>query len=606
MVSHLHFEIPQVRVDNSVWMWLAKEKLDTFKLSTDAVLNRLYVNFEACGATSRIVVSQPDPHAGTLDNTLMNTNTAKEFREMDRKNVFNPLLNMSIELQSVPRLYLMSFADLKTYVFTYNVALPTLNPEGYDFEYAELVRHACAPGVDEGRRLQILKPSGESLDFNPSLVASGDGIIVHDVNLGSEAGLPFYVRSVLTSIAQATTADLLISVCLKSKEADLEFKGVLIKPTKQVRIVPNWVRWTNPTTQQPTAIQSVDLKRYMDPSAMAAESVALNIKLIKWRLLPTLDPAKMSSLRFLLIGAGTLGCAVARCLISWGVEKITFVDSGRVSYSNPPRQWLFRLEDAASSAPKAATAALRLKEVLPSADIQGIELAVPLPGHPADIAQVEEAHAQLSDLVDNHDVVMMLTDSRESRWLPTLLVAARQATKPNPPLGLSVALGFDSYLIKAQSYMDTEASCYFCNDVNAPTDMTTFRTLDQQCTVTRPGIAAIASCTAVELVASLSQGGFAAKRTVQDESLLGSTPDQIRGFLGTFQSFTAVTEPFSNCICCSGAILDAYRREGIEFVKKVVMDSDVLMQTSGLSAFNTRAGAEDVIIFSEDDEGIGA
>jgi ubiquitin-like modifier-activating enzyme ATG7 len=124
--------------------------------------------------------------------------------------------------------------------------------------------------------------------------------------------------------------------------------------------------------------------------------------------------------------------------------------------------------------------------------------------------------------------------------------------------------------------------------------------------VTRPGIAAIASCTAVELVAALSQGGFSSKRTVQDESLLGSTPDQIRGFLGTFQSFSAVTEPFSNCICCSKAIVDAYRRDGIEFVKKVVMDSDVLMQTSGLSAFNTRAGEEDVIIFSEHEDGIGA
>ena len=86
--------------------------------------------------------------------------------------------------------------------------------------------------------------------------------------------------------------------------------------------------------------------------------------------------------RCLLLGAGTLGCAVARALLGWGVRHITLVDNGRVSYSNPARQCLFEFEDCEKRAYKAIAAAERLRRVFPGVKSRGVVLTIPMPGHP--------------------------------------------------------------------------------------------------------------------------------------------------------------------------------------------------------------------------------
>lgn len=145
---------------------------------------------------------------------------------------------------------------------------------------------------------------------------------------------------------------------------------------------------------------------------------------------------------------------------------------------------------------------------------------------------------KIEELIKQHDVIFLLLDTREGRWLPTLLSSLH--SKVNllfivqflpfynlietvfVQLTFSVALGFDSFLIVRHGFgvnkeyqlplpvtskmiTGDQLGCYFCSDVTAPGNSTNDRTLDQQCTVTRPGVSMLAAGLAVELLTSVLQ-----------------------------------------------------------------------------------------------------
>lgn len=156
---------------------------------------------------------------------------------------------------------------------------------------------------------------------------------------------------------------------------------------------------------------------------------------------------------------------------------MTLVDSSTVSYSNPVRQPLFTFSDCLNGGlPKAPTAAKKLQEIFPGVNAQGVVLGIPMPGHPiSSDADTSQAVAKLEALVESHDAVFLLMDSRESRWLPTVM------GKKWGKVVVNAALGFDSFLVMrhgagAQSDKLKERGkkglgCYYCNDIVAPTDV---------------------------------------------------------------------------------------------------------------------------------------
>ena len=79
-------------------------------------------------------------------------------------------------------------------------------------------------------------------------------------------------------------------------------------------------------------------------------------------------------------------------------------------------------------------------------ETRGETLKIPMPGHAvgqndAAIKETHESLERLEELVKEHDIIFLLTDSRESRWLPTVL--ANVHYKPC----LTIALGFETYLV---------------------------------------------------------------------------------------------------------------------------------------------------------------
>ncbi|KAK8580616.1 hypothetical protein V6N12_070877 [Hibiscus sabdariffa] len=201
-----------------------------------------------------------------------------------------------------------------------------------------------------------------------------------------------------------------------------------------------------------------------------------------------------------------------------------------------------------------------------------------------------------SDLIDSHDVIFLLTDTRESRWHPMLLCANTNK------ITITAALGFDSFLVMRHGpgplnsipnlRAETETSlaagkdnlaltntdgrhrlgCYYCNDVVAPTDSTSNRMLDQQCTVTRPGLAPMASALAVELLAGILHhpNGIFADAEIADSNTggnfelpLGILPHQIRGSLPHFQQMTLVGHSSNNCTACCSTVVWEYRKRAM-------------------------------------------
>uniref|UniRef100_A0A8C3R5J1 Ubiquitin-like modifier-activating enzyme ATG7 n=1 Tax=Cyanoderma ruficeps TaxID=181631 RepID=A0A8C3R5J1_9PASS len=662
-LSRLQFAPFSSALDAGFWHELTQRKLNEYRLDeTPKVIKGYYYNgpYKLCLFSFLFFRNASIPaRCCPAFGTLYNTNTLESFKSCDKKSLLDKEANEIWEsiksgaaLENpmlLNRFLLLTFADLKKYHFYYWFCYPALCfPDGIHVTQ----KPVCLGDRFSLTQIQALQKAYDDLcqeqgvtalpyflikyhdnSVMISLLKTWDGFFqdqggnvtvgVYDpCNLSQYPGWP--LRNFLILAAHKWY---LFGLLLFQKPSSVCFSHYLC-----VKLLNSFSPLKKPLKLTPSELPVVCLLEkhrsvqkvllFIPRRRLAESSVDLNLKLMCWRLVPTLDLEKIVAAKCLLLGAGTLGCSVARTLMGWGVRKITFVD-------NP----LYEFEDCLSGGkPKALAAAERLQKIFPGVSSEGYNMSIPMPGHPVNFSEVTMAQAQrdvakLEELIEAHDVVFLLMDTRESRWLPAVIAASKRK------LVINAALGFDTFVVmrhglkkpKQQESGDSRSSsasasdllgsslfsnipgyklgCYFCNDVVAPGDSTRDRTLDQQCTVSRPGLAMVAGALAVELMVSVLQhpeGGYAVASSSDDRmneppTSLGLVPHQIRGFLSRFDNVLPVSLAFDKCTACSAKVLEQYEREGFNFLAKVFNSSHSFLEDlTGLTLLHQETQAAEV------------
>ncbi|SOV15734.1 autophagy-related protein 7, putative [Plasmodium sp. gorilla clade G2] len=502
---------------------------------------------------------------------------------------------------------------------------------------------------------------------------------------------------------------------------------------KVYNILCGWKYFEEKKKQKKSIICIINLNDFINKDTIQRISLELNIKLIKWKILKDLKFENIKKLKILIIGLGTLGCMVARNCVSWGIQNYTFIDNSRVSFSNISRQYLYTLEDAEKYGKigeyKCVAAKKNLLKICPDLNIRTKVMDIPMPGHLNYLNEnLEDTINELDDLIHNHDVVFLLTDSKESRYFPCLMIAEKQYNSLKelqkgvnngdninsnsninsnnnnnnnninrnnnncnillceeeniitheyiknpecrknmdnpfndifslyeqnsniyksfnninmydtynenfynnilksvktlckmPPLGITVAISFDSFVVLRHSYLYFKGACYFCNDMHSPSDSLSYRTLDEKCTVTRSGVSNISSSIATELLLALTQHPlyFFAPHIDKDQyiynydndinqqkksdisnvftSCLGATPHIINFNLANFNMKKLFCEPFEKCMCCSEKVILKYQEDKMDFIRNVIRDSSILERITDMNQLKVEEN--DVIIF---------
>ena len=499
---------------------------------------------------------------------------------------FEQLKNIDVVLKEIEdnstkyNFILFIYGDLKTFLFRYRFIL--LHNKNVEYK----IKKVSIENPNE----ELKKLIDEHTEKNNNIVnehyyylLNDNTILLNDLTT-TQTSILTLIKNSLYENQKETITEIIINKT-QNKYLTLSLENIKLIPIKDK------ITELKETTQK-LEIITVDLKQMFNSETIAENAVDLNINLMKWRMCPGLNTQIIKEKKYLLIGSGTLGCHVSRCLLGWGARNITFMDNGKVSYSNPVRQSLYNFNDSTSENYKAILAPKKLKEIFPLTNSNGFNINIPLPGRTLIDEKSKEDYIKnltlLEEQIKSHDIIFLLTDSRESRWYPTLIAKAYNK------IVITAAIGFDSFLIMRHGNNENKLGCYFCTDIVTPSDTSGSRTLDQQCTISRPGVSMICSGLAIELGMSCINASLNKGNSDLDY------PHQIRGNLIDYNMNCFRFNGNKNCVACSDNMIKAYLEKRDEFLVNVMNDPYYIEKTSGVQELIKNMKIEDNINDGDD------
>ena len=502
----------------------------------------------------------------SIQGLLVHYSTQDSFQKLDNlETVYDCLKKNKEKYQFI----LFIYGDLKTFLFKFKFVL--LHNKGVEYKISAIKKEI---GEDLQKKLnEIAEKNKDKINEEFAHLLSEDTILLYDIN--SELNtIPILIKNAVYNFGSDKITNVIL---LKNIENNLTFKNSLYLTLQNVSILAIEKELESiQLSIKDVEVNSVDLKSMFNPETIAENAVDLNINLMKWRMCPYLNTDIIRQHKYLLIGAGTLGCHVSRALLGWGARHITFIDNGKVSYSNPVRQSLYTFEDSKNvgNNSKAILAAEKLKKIFPMVDAKGFNITIPLPGRTLIDEKAKEEYFKNLEILENQikecDIMFLLTDSRESRWYPTVIAKAYNK------LVITAAIGFDSYLVMRHGNNENKLGCYFCTDISTPGDTSGNRTLDQQCTISRPGVSMICSGLATEL--AMSCGNSALNKSDKEEDI----PHQLRGNLINYEMQHFNFKYNTNCVACSDNIVKTYKEDRLNFAIGVMNDPYYIEKTCGI------------------------
>lgn len=348
-------------IETAFWHKLAQQKINVLKLDNhDLPLkieinsaslknsNKIYFNFDSLPSTSL------NPHGHVkIENTI---EAYKASSKQNLLNLYGQRIFGNLNLETLNSLYnilLYCFIDLKKWHFTYwasQVSVPKkyfdhditlvgrINLELSSTNYADFLKNSpnfenfCCFCTETNKFSELPELGTQPNDTQ---------IFCFIDSSRYENAVSIIARNFAYFISKSHGLKKFKILALRKNEPESLIFEVQVNSIKTDLQRINFTGWLKNKKTNNLQATMIDLSALMDKKQLAANAADLNLKLMKWRVNPNLDLQKIQQQKALLLGAGTLGSNVARNLIGWGIKHITFVDCGKVSYSNPVRQSLW-------------------------------------------------------------------------------------------------------------------------------------------------------------------------------------------------------------------------------------------------------------------------